>query len=320
MTLRTGLAVRFVSPAVRMARRLRRRARNVGRALFDQASRLRLTSTARRGVLAIDFRNDIGLGARLIWVLNVLAYCDERRVDAVVRFSFPSEPDVDFFGPFFTLAPISGEARSAVPSFSVVRRISAVPHRDVSLERASELIGRYLVVEEDLRGEVDALWARNGITGSVLGVHYRGTDKSWEAPRVDYAAMSDEVFHYLAIHPQTAAIFVSSDEQQFIEHAREAFGALPVFNRADFRRAATLDPVYRDLDEIVQIQRDAVVNCLALARCDALIKTASFLSAFSALLNPAMDVTIVNSPYSSALWFPERELLARGAVSRRSAD
>jgi hypothetical protein len=50
----------------------------------------------------------------------------------------------------------------------------------------------------------------------VLGIHYRGTDKGsaarGEAPRVEYAAMSDAARTYLHAHPDSA-VFVATDEE-----------------------------------------------------------------------------------------------------------
>jgi hypothetical protein len=55
--------------------------------------------------------------------------------------------------------------------------------------------------------------------------------------------------------------------------------------------------------------RDAIVNCLILSRCEALLKTASILSAWSKLFNPRLPVVMLNRPPDEHLWFPERVLV-----------
>jgi hypothetical protein len=57
------------------------------------------------------------------------------------------------------------------------------------------------------------------------------------------------------------------------------------------------------------INRDAIVNCLLLSRCNALLKTASILSGWSKLFNPRLPVVMLNRPSGEHLWFPERALV-----------
>ena len=51
------------------------------------------------------------------------------------------------------------------------------------------------------------------------------------------------------------------------------------------------------------------MNCLILSRCAALLKTASILSGWSKLFNPALPVVMLNRPPEENLWFPERVLV-----------
>ena len=271
-------------------------------------SRRRFDSTISSGYVAVDFCNEVGIGARLVWCLHVLAYCDSHELAADFRFSFPAARDIDFFAPFFH---VDGGARDTEPrGFVRAATIDAVPHEVLTLARAGDLAGKYLSPQPDVQADIDRFWSDHGLDGKVLGVHFRGTDKTDEAPRVEYETVGRYVRDYLFEHSETSAIFVSSDERRFVEYAAATFGDISVVYREDFRRAETLQPVHTNLDAVLEIQRDAVLNCLLLARCNALIKTASFLSAFSALLNPEMRTFIMNRPNERALWFPEREMLA----------
>jgi hypothetical protein len=51
------------------------------------------------------------------------------------------------------------------------------------------------------------------------------------------------------------------------------------------------------------------VNSLLLSRCHVLMRTASFLSAWSSIFNPALPVVMLNRPIDGKLWFPDREIL-----------
>lgn len=63
---------------------------------------------------------------------------------------------------------------------------------------------------------------------------------------------------------------------------------------------------------------EALVNCLLLSRCDALIRSASFLSGWSNVFNPALPVIMLNRPFDAALWFPDREVLKRAQTAPMS--
>jgi hypothetical protein len=54
---------------------------------------------------------------------------------------------------------------------------------------------------------------------------------------------------------------------------------------------------------------DALVNALLLSRCSTLIRTTSFLSAFTSIFNPKLKVILLNKPYDRYLWYPETEIL-----------
>ena len=66
---------------------------------------------SRNGVLAVDICNRNGMGAKLEWCLEILAYCDAHGMLPQFRFSYPdSRPNEDYFGPYFSLRR---EAKSA---------------------------------------------------------------------------------------------------------------------------------------------------------------------------------------------------------------
>jgi hypothetical protein len=265
---------------------------------------------ASSGHLAIDFCNGIGLGARLIDCLKVLNYCDARGIEVSFRFSMPDKPGVDFFSPFFSISALGNQTKC--PRFLSTSTIRNVPYLEVdSLEHGSALIGQRLCIQPSLESEVNQFWDDHALGTDVLGVHYRGTDKWTEASIVTYEEMIRSVNETLKDRPSTTAVFVASDEADFVAMASEKINHDVVVSRSDFRRAKDSRETYRDSDQVIAIQRDAVVNILLLARCSALVKMASFLSAFSVLLNPEMSVKIVNRTHSDTSWFPENQMIER---------
>lgn len=260
-----------------------------------------------QGYLAVHFSNPVGLGARLVWCLQVLKYCDDRGIDAHFKFSMPGEPLVDFFGPNFR---IERTAPTKTPRFFIrTGTIRDLNFETPTLEEGQALVRKYLRAQPDLVQEVEDFWQAHQLQGRVLGVHYRGTDKVSEAPRLSYQAMAAGVVESLLKHQDTVAVFVSSDEQPFVDFMRVHFDSTRIVSRDDFRRSSGRTEVHHDLDAVLSIQRDAAINMLLLARCTSLIKTASFLSAFSVLMNPDLEVAMLNRPDDDSLHFPERELL-----------
>jgi CMP-N-acetylneuraminic acid synthetase len=141
-------------------------------------------------------------------------------------------------------------------------------------------------------------------------VHYRGTDKVLEAPLVNYDKVILNIEYYLRKFPETNGVFISSDDINFIEYIKKASIRKPIIYRDDSFRSRDGKPVHKVTDiNIYEMNRDALVNCLILSRCNALIKGASILSAWSKLFNPQLDLVMLNTPYDQKLWFPERELI-----------
>src|SRR6266542_1955730 len=56
----------------------------------------------KNGILAVDIRNNHGLGSKLTWVLLLLSYCEKRNLQLFVRFSYPKVHQ-DLFQCFFQL-------------------------------------------------------------------------------------------------------------------------------------------------------------------------------------------------------------------------
>jgi hypothetical protein len=55
----------------------------------------------------------------------------------------------------------------------------------------------------------------------------------------------------------------------------------------------------------------ALIDCLLLSRCNTLIRTTSFLSAWASIFNPKLPIVLVNRPYPNKFWFPESALAPR---------
>jgi hypothetical protein len=273
---------------------------------------LRARHIARSGRLGVEIRSTVGLGARLGWCLEIMAYCDERGLEPRFRFSYPEgRPARDHFEPLFRIRGADDRPARFVRISSIVELDLGKDYdRVLTIDRAGGLIRKYLEVKEDIINEVNEFRRRRFGDGRVVGVHYRGTDKIVESPFVPYDRVRRNIEHYLKRYPETDGVFVATDDARFLDYLQGTpIGRGIIYRDDSFRSrdgSAIHESAATDKD---QINRDAIVNCLILSRCVALLKTASILSAWSKLFNPELPVVMLNRPPDENLWFPERVLI-----------
>ena len=269
-------------------------------------------SNVSNGVMAVEIKNTIGIGARLSWVLEILAFCDEHNLRPAFRFTYPGS-DIDYFKPFFRIDDSCSCTLDSIPFVKIytIGELDLGKNYDdvLTVESASYLIKKYLVIQDDILQEVDAFCTAHGFDSKIVGVHYRGTDKSAEAPPVSYDNVEQNIQCFIRKFPETTGVFVSSDDDHFVKYIKESSVGHLVVSRDDFFRATDNVAIHFSGQDKYDINRDAIVNCLLLSRCHALIKTASILSAWSVLFNPDMQVVMLNRPFDN--YFPERDLMKR---------
>ncbi len=281
---------------------------NARRSLISSLARYH----SRKGVLGVEIRSSVGLGAKLEWCLEIMAYCNEKGLLPRFRFSYPDvRHPVDHFGRLFRMR----EANDSQVRFITIRSIIELDlgkdyDRVLTIDHANYLINRYLAVREDVISEVEVFCRRHLAGQSTVGVHYRGTDKVQESPRVPYESVRRNIERYLELYPHTDCIFVATDDANFLDYMQSARPGRRLAWRDDSFRSrdgsSIHESAHTDKDKI---NRDAIVNCLILSRCEALLKTASILSGWSKLFNPRLPVVMLNQPLEDHLWFPERVLV-----------
>jgi hypothetical protein len=183
----------------------------------------------------------------------------------------------------------------------------------MTIEWAHRLFGTYYNVKPAIASYVDEFVSREFSTSGVIGVHYRGTDKKSEADPVDWPRCFQSVTKLAADHPEIRKVFLSSDDPLFIDwFVKKGKGTFSVVVHPDEERSRDAQPVH--INPAGNAHRkgfEALVNCLLLSRCTALIRTASFLSGWSSVFNPLLPITLLNEPFAHVRWFPDRELIQR---------
>lgn len=129
----------------------------------------------------------------------------------------------------------------------------------------------------------------------VIGVHFRGTDKCHEAPRVSYECVLKEIMQAIhGIHYHKVKIFVATDEQAFLNYLLACFPG-KVCYLPDVERSKTSDPLHHcHASAAYLVGEGAVLDCILLAQSRLLIRTSSNLSRWSTYLNPHLSVIELN--------------------------
>lgn len=279
---------------------------------FYQRCKLRIVPRLRGKVLSVEIHNSyLGLFAHLSWCLEVIQYCEQHGLTAQLsatspQYRDPSRP-ANWLTYFFDLVE-----KTPHVDFRVSHRDEfGFPlnyFRGRTLEQQSALVAGHLRLKEDLVNTLACYSDEHFIAKKILGIHYRGTDKAGEAPRASWETMRETVANYLQAHSDVDGLFVATDEAGFYEFMKDTFPGTPVLPL----QSKTKAHFQTDLSSGNYAKgREALVDCLLLSRCSALIRTASFLSAWASLFNPKLPIVLVNRPYPGKLWFPESELAQR---------
>jgi Nodulation protein Z (NodZ) len=263
------------------------------------------------GVLPIDIHGVLGLGARLEWCLEIAAYCEESGLIPRFRFTYPGSK-ADYFSELFLTDTEPGpHPRAFIRINSIIELDLGKDYNAIlTMESASRLAARCLRVRESIAAEVDAFCERRLGDRQVLGLHYRGTDKVEESPLVPYETVYRNVDRYFELFPETEAVFVATDDARFLHDISLRRLQVEVIARDDAFRSSDGGSVHKSAAaDRSAVNRDALVNCLILSRCDAMMKTPSLLSGCSKVFNPALPVVMIGLPYEGNLWFPETAIV-----------
>lgn len=157
-------------------------------------------------------------------------------------------------------------------------------------ERRGELVRKYVKVKPQILRKVDAFIGDQFLGKKVIGVHYRGTDKKTENPRVPFASIY-EVIERPEFHD--FIIFAATDEAAFLDAISARYPGRVIATKAT--RSLDERAVHFNSSEPYKIGEEAVIDSVILSHCDFLIRTPSTLSWFSTFLNPKLPKILLEN-------------------------
>jgi hypothetical protein len=165
--------------------------------------------------------------------------------------------------------------------------------RRMSRPVAAAILARHVRVKPYLREQVDSYVRENFDGRFVIGIHYRGTDKHEEAPRVPYADVEATVRKVIGrAGTDQYRLYVATDEQYFLDYMLGRFPGKVLYR--ELLRSTDGRPTHKTSGGGFKKGADAVIDCLLLSRCGYLVRTASDLSLCATFINPDLPQILLN--------------------------
>lgn len=260
----------------------------------------------------IDIRATIGLFAQFNWALYILMHCKEHNKKPSIRLSchFYTDKKKNY------LTKILQEKSPSVKRsvrYSKIKHMKQLPIRqnyaaNLDFKTAHDVFFEYFDIHPDVETYVKK-FATENFDENTLAVHLRGTDKIGEADRKPDEFIIERLKASIAENNSTS-IFLATDEEKYITLIKEHFTELKVVVHPGMQRSLNGEAIHRNKHkkDKSQLAVEAMIDCLLLAQCNTLIKTASFLSGWACVFNPNIKVSLLNKPYKEKLWFPDKAI------------
>lgn len=150
---------------------------------------------------------------------------------------------------------------------------------------------------------------------NILGIHYRGTDKTsgdrWaEGNPIDAAEFVTHAKAILEHYKDIEGVYVTTDEQAFLDFARREITSHPVYGEDLKRHASHGMGLHIMPGDPAEKAKEAVMIMLMLSECRYMLKTTSLLSAWAKIINPQLIAFVPQMPRveTGGYVFPDKEV------------
>lgn len=311
-----------MSKAVSVAKKIRRSGEFKSAVTTPKRLVVAARQRANKGIYSIEIAAKYGFFAIMQTILLILVFCEKNNlypdISAKGGIYGDRSGTVDWFGRLFESlkSPEPSLAqrlnnRSDIHTSRVKGNeemgLGAPFDMSLTLAEASAVFNGHYRPRADVLTQVDSICNGLGISPSTLAVHYRGTDKIYEAGKVPLEVMLEAVEKIVGARPVLTNIVLASDETAFIESFQRHPFKIPVSVIPATYMPRGQTPVHFSGHPGLAIGREALLTCLILSRCGFLIKTASHLSAWAKVFNPSLPTWLI-SPQFGRGYFPDRVL------------
>jgi hypothetical protein len=174
----------------------------------------------------------------------------------------------------------------------------------ISRNRACKIITKYIKLKSHIKQKIDNFKSINWNSSHIIGVHYRGTDKSSESIPCSYEHVKNVIKNYYI--DNKSKIFVATDENEFVHYLISIFGFKNVCFYDSIRSYNNSIPIHhipeknggenQVLNNRYKLGEDVVIDCYLLSMTDILLKTQSNVSSSACNINPNLQYIDMNEP------------------------
>lgn len=169
----------------------------------------------------------------------------------------------------------------------------------ITKETAAQLVKKYIHIKPHIQQKIDEFTSKYFLDYYTIGIHYRGTDKAKEAPRIEYETVFEEIEKQIP-QEEHYVLFIATDEADFLEEARKKYPNRVVAIDAQRSNSGGLGVHFANKNNYT-IGEEALIDACLLSKCDILIRTSSNLSLWSTYFNPDLPVVLLNHRYTTTL-------------------
>lgn len=184
-------------------------------------------------------------------------------------------------------------------SYKRQREYAYIAYAFLTRERGHQLFHRYIRLLPHIEEKIDRFAADNFEGYSVIGVHYRGTDKATECPLISYEEMFEAIRTAgFELRTDDYKIFVATDERSFLNRMIDVFSDKVVYYEA--KRSEDGKPLHKSEGDKYEKGEEAIIDCFLLSKTAKLVRTNSNLSFFVRFLNPTLPIIYV-TPFGAKI-------------------
>jgi hypothetical protein len=261
----------------------------------------RMAVSSGNGVV-YDINDRMGMGAILATAVRIHAWSEDTGIPASIISTSPLyAAGPSFLENYFDRPPLLTSAASMgrVAQDWICRK--AMPQH-ISLVRASQIFSKYFKPKSVLTSVVDEMIASKAFD---LSIHFRGTDKVLESGKVEYESILRKAQPYLETGKK---VFLATDDAEFSRIIRHEY---PNIEFVSYDLGETQKNVPRHFSNLAESDKamEALVNMFAIAKSPLCVRTSSYMSSFSKIINPSLQTITINKTESSVPRFPEYEII-----------
>lgn len=224
-------------------------------------------------------------GQVFLWILEILPFLYENKIFPDWRIT------AHHYGQYPECLVIPGVLDLAYRPSRVVADVSLLTMRrrhcleiGNDFNQLNMIWSSFFTIPARIKHQADGL----GSLEDVLGLHFRGTDKNQmvaETNPISYHDFLVIIKDFLSRRPDLRRIFLATDDRAFHDYlcSNTSLDVLYLGHVPFHKLSGNDDQRHGKADR-------ALLDCLLLSRCRAVLKTCSALSAFSKILEPRLEI------------------------------